>query len=99
VTVTNKSRLQNYLGDYQKSEGELARDALLSILGRNSRKLKVGVTRRSFVEAVTREYETSLAQLRPIKRQLALTDRLIDQVVYRLYGLSEEEIAVVEGRA
>ena len=25
------------------------------------------------------------------------TDRLIDEVVYRLYGLTEEEIAVVEG--
>ncbi len=27
------------------------------------------------------------------------TDDLIDQIVYRLYGLTEEEIAVVEGRA
>jgi len=27
---------------------------------------------------------------------LAQTDRLIDAVVYRLYGLTEEEIAVVE---
>ena len=26
------------------------------------------------------------------------TDKLIDQVVYRLYGLTEEEIAVVEER-
>lgn len=33
----------------------------------------------------------------PIKARLAATDRLVDQVVYRLYGLTEEEIAVVEG--
>ena len=26
------------------------------------------------------------------------TDGLIDQIVYRLYGLTEQEIAVVEGR-
>jgi hypothetical protein len=26
-----------------------------------------------------------------------ITDRLIDQVVYRLYGLTEDEVAVVEG--
>jgi len=26
------------------------------------------------------------------------TDELIDAVVYRLYGLTEEEIAIVEGR-
>jgi hypothetical protein len=37
--------------------------------------------------------------LLPIKRQLAWTDRLIDLIVYRLYGLTEEEIAVVEGRS
>ena len=30
--------------------------------------------------------------------QLAATDRLIDQVVYRLYGLTEAEIALVAGR-
>jgi len=29
---------------------------------------------------------------------LAATDRLIDRVVYLLYGLTEEEIAAVEGR-
>lgn len=30
--------------------------------------------------------------------RLAATDRLIDRVVYRLHGLTEEEIAVVEGK-
>jgi len=34
----------------------------------------------------------------PLKAQLGKTDRLIDQVVYRLYGLTEEEIGVVEGK-
>jgi hypothetical protein len=28
---------------------------------------------------------------------IASTDELIDQIVYRLYGLMDEEIAVVEG--
>lgn len=32
-------------------------------------------------------------------RWLGRTDRLIDQIVYKLYGLTEEEIAIVEGRA
>ena len=31
------------------------------------------------------------------EQRLAATDRLVDRVVYRLYGLSEEEIAVVKG--
>ena len=38
------------------------------------------------------EYEKSLAILRPIKSALAWTDGVIDQVVYQLYGLTEEEI-------
>ncbi|MBC7317916.1 hypothetical protein H5T57_01495 [Candidatus Bipolaricaulota bacterium] len=45
------------------------------------------------------EYERSLSKLRPIKEGLRLTDALIDQIVYRLYGLSEEEIRIVEGSA
>ncbi len=31
-------------------------------------------------------------------QQIETTDRQIDQLVYELYGLTEEEIAVVEGR-
>jgi hypothetical protein len=31
------------------------------------------------------------------KRQITATDRQIDQLVYELYGLSEEEIKIVEG--
>jgi hypothetical protein len=30
--------------------------------------------------------------------RIAATDRLIDLIVYRLYGLTEEEVAVVEGK-
>jgi hypothetical protein len=36
----------------------------------------------------------------PYKRlveRIASTDELIDQIVYRLYGLTDEEIAVMEG--
>ena len=33
-----------------------------------------------------------------IQRQIDATDRQIDKLVYDLYGLTEEEIAIVEGR-
>ena len=33
----------------------------------------------------------------PIDRQIKATDKKIDQLVYQLYGLTEEEIKVVEG--
>jgi hypothetical protein len=38
------------------------------------------------------------AELAEVQRKIRLTDDLIDQIVYKLYGLTEEEIAIVEGR-
>jgi hypothetical protein len=38
-------------------------------------------------------------ELSETRRKIELTDDLIDQIVYKLYGLTEEEIAIVEGRA
>jgi hypothetical protein len=34
----------------------------------------------------------------PIERQIAATDNKIDQLVYKLYDLSDEEIRIVEGK-
>jgi len=34
-----------------------------------------------------------------LEQQIAATDRLIDQLVYRLYGLTDEEIRIVEQQA
>jgi hypothetical protein len=42
-------------------------------------------------------YQQRHHQLAPLMRRLQRTDWLIDQVVYQLYGLTEEEIQVVEG--
>ncbi len=39
------------------------------------------------------------AELAEVRRKICLTDDLIDQIVYKLSGLTEEEIAIVEGRA
>jgi len=39
--------------------------------------------------------QTEIADL---SARIRATDEIIDQIVYRLYGLSEEEVAVVAGR-
>lgn len=45
--------------------------------------------------AATRtEHEKNL-----LRRQIEATDRQIDRLVYELYGLTEEEIAIVEETA
>lgn len=41
----------------------------------------------------------SVGKLRPLRERIEGTDRLIDQIVYRLYGLSEEEIRIIEGES
>ena len=37
--------------------------------------------------------------LAPLLARIVATDALIDRIVYALYGLTDAEIAVVEGRA
>ena len=93
--LTGKTKLKNYLGDYQKGEGELAFEALWEILKKNKSRIGRPLT-HEFMAELQEAYERSLAKLRPIKERLRLTDALIDQIVYRLYGLTEEEIRVVE---
>ncbi len=43
-------------------------------------------------------FETYQKELLEIKTQIDTTDKQIDEMVYALYGLSEDEIRVVEGR-
>jgi hypothetical protein len=66
------------------------RKAIEKASGRN-------VESRDAQEAIRREFEKSMAKLSPMVERIASTDRLIDLIVYRLYGLTEEEVAVVEG--
>jgi hypothetical protein len=47
--------------------------------------------------ALGRVYAQHAPAYQALVDRIAATDDLIDQVVYRLYGLTEEEIAVVEG--
>jgi len=94
--LIHKTRLQHYLGDYQKGEAHLTLDELLDILRGNRRRLQVDPSARAFQERLEQEYAASLGKLLPLKARLAATDRLIDLIVYRLYGLTEEEVTTVE---
>jgi len=97
--LSGKSTLQNYMGDYQKGEAHQEPNALLSVLAKNKRRLAVDPGERGFRQNLERRYQESLDLLLPLKQRLAMTDRLIDQIVYKLYGLMEEEIAIVEGES
>ncbi len=70
----------------------------MEILQKNKGRLGVSLSDAGLVDRIRKMYEESLQRVLPIKERLARTDRLIDAVVYRLYGLTEEEIKIVEGR-
>jgi len=108
-TLTNKSKVQNYLGDYYKKGADsadtqndtgaphLSFDALIELLKKNKKKIKIDPVARKEQQTLEKEYQDSLNTLLPLKMQLMRCDRLIDAIVYRLYGLTEDEIAIVEG--
>jgi hypothetical protein len=96
--LRSKSRLHNYPGDYRKNEVHLTLAELLDILRQNRTGLRIDPTARAFQQRLEQEYQDSLNKLLPLKASLAATDHLIDLVVYRLYGLTDGEISIVEGR-
>ncbi|WP_217358207.1 Eco57I restriction-modification methylase domain-containing protein [Anabaena sp. UHCC 0187] len=98
--LTNKSKIQNYLGDYYKQkqgDNHLTLDELIDILKKNKKKIKIDLTTRKEQETLGKEYQSSLNILLPIKQQLQRCDCLIDEIVYLLYGLTEAEKAIIEG--
>jgi hypothetical protein len=98
--LTNKSKIQNYLGDYYKqkqADNHLTLDELIDILKKNKKKLKIDISGRKEQETLAKEYQASLNTLRPIKKQLKQCDWLIDEIVYKLYKLTLEEKAIIEG--
>jgi len=89
-----KTSLQGY---YEHDWDEMAR-----VLRQNQRKLPnvrldVEAYKNAPAAKIRAAWESSTATLRPLLAHIAAADRLIDLIVYRLYGLTEEEVAVVEG--
>ncbi|MCL0057503.1 N-6 DNA methylase [Dehalococcoidales bacterium] len=95
-SLKNKTKVKEYWKAEVGWEGfvtalEQNRKAIVSAKG-------IDVTRREPRETIRSEFDASVAKLGPLLDRIHLTDKLIDQIVYKLYGLTKEEIAVVEGR-
>lgn len=87
--LKNKTKIREY------HNGSL--NELFKALEQNHKAItKVDVTGREAREKIQAEFEKSMAKLKPLKDKIEATDRLIDQIVYRLYGLTDEEIKIVE---
>jgi type I restriction-modification system DNA methylase subunit len=79
---------KTFLDEFWKKEFK----HILAHLKRN----KVPPLGRQGEDSLLDRFKTSSAALLSLDKQIALTDWLIDQVVYALYGLSDVEIRVVE---
>ncbi|MDP2797107.1 MAG: N-6 DNA methylase [Methanoregula sp.] len=71
----------------------------LEVLVQNKNKLKEGYNPkgRTHHDILKDWYNSSLTKLKPLISKTETTDYLVDQIVYRLYGLTEQEISVVAG--
>ena len=87
--LSNKTKVQGYY--------EIEFAELLAVLKKNRGKLACDPGRRAFGEDLRREYSASVEKLVPLLLRIGEVDRLIDLIVYRLYGLTAEEVEIVEG--
>src|SRR5207245_7764564 len=76
--VTNKAKLTDYPGDYQKNEPSRTTEELLDILRKNKNHLGVSLSDTSLVDRIKKTYEESLHSLLPLKKSITKTDNIID---------------------
>jgi hypothetical protein len=71
---------------------ELSFDKFLAELN----KKKIDTKQRKVQELLKNEFEESVNKINPLLLQINETDTAIDQIVYDLYGLTPEEIKIIE---
>jgi len=86
--LTNKTAIKEY--------HEYDFNHLLDVLKKNKNKLSIDPSDRKTQELLEKHFAKSIVVLEPLKEKIKTTDNLIDQIVYKLYGLTDEEIAIVE---
>jgi hypothetical protein len=67
------------------------------VLRKNRKKLAIDPARREPGEALRAGFEGSVGKLLPLLERISQTDELIDAIVQRLYGLTEEKIRIAKG--
>jgi len=87
--LTNKTAIKEYHAhDF---------DQFLEVLKKNKKKLSTNPSDRKRQELLEQQFNKSMSVLGLVKARIDATDELIDEVVYKLYGLSKEEVGIVKG--
>jgi hypothetical protein len=87
--LTNKTAIKEYYEDNF--------DHLLEVLKKNKNKLSIDPSNRNIQELLEKDFSKSMTVLSPLKAKIRETDELIDEIVYKLYRLTDEEIGIVRG--
>lgn len=86
--LSNKTAIK----EYYKSNF----NRLIEVLKKDKKKIPINLSNRDFQMNFEKEYDKSMAKLNPLMKKIESTDNLIDQIVYKLYGLTDDEIRIVE---
>jgi hypothetical protein len=70
---------------------------LVELLKKDRNKVSINPLDRETQELLENQFTKSMSILEPLKARIKATDELIDEIVYKLYGLTEEEIKIVKG--
>jgi hypothetical protein len=89
-SLDNKTLLQEYYSNEFPQ--------IVEVLVKNKNKIKAGYNpkNRANHDNLKDWYDSSIVKLKPLKVKIEATDTLIDQIVYKLYGLTKEEIQIIE---
>jgi len=88
--LSNKTAIQEYYShEFQN---------LIDVLAKNKKKLKAGYDPKSpsSYKILQQWYNDSTGKLKPLMGRIEVTDGLIDRIIYKLYGLTADEIKIVE---
>ena len=88
--LSPKTKIQSYY-DYDFND-------FYVVLKKNKNRLSINPSSREKSELLKDEFLKSVGKLEPRREKIKQTDRLIDKIVYELYGLTEEEIKIVKGK-
>lgn len=87
--LTNKTAIKEY-----HEHGFIQ---LLEVLKKNKSKLSIDLSSRKNQELIEKHFNESASKLDPLKTRIRATDEMMDDIVYKLYGLDEDEIKIVKG--
>jgi hypothetical protein len=88
-TLANKTAIKEYHdNDFNH---------ILDVLKNNRNKISIDPSDRKKQELLENHFIKSISVLEPLKTKIKATDDLIDEIVYKLYELTEGEVKIVKG--